>query len=145
MDLKEILEFVKEIDDLKSLKIKEGDFSIKIEKNTGSVVAEVPVVVAQTVAAPIAEVPVEAEPETEQAKFPNASSIKSPLVGIYHDLEDARKVKIGGEYKKGDVLCNVEAMKLMNEITMPEDGKIVWVACAEGDTIEFDQLIFKYE
>ena len=94
MDLKEILEFMKEIDDLKSLKIKDGDFSIKIEKNTGNVVvSETPSVAAQTIAAQV-ETPV-AEKEPEHAKFSNASEIKSPLVGIYHDLEGARKVKIG--------------------------------------------------
>ena len=71
--------------------------------------------------------------------------ILSPLVGTYHELEGTKKVSIGSKLKKGAPLCNVEAMKLMNEIVMPEDGEIVWIACSEGDTVEYEQLLFRYK
>jgi acetyl-CoA carboxylase biotin carboxyl carrier protein len=142
MDLKEVLDFIKKVDGLKSLEIKDGDFDIRIEWGCGQAAATVP--------APAA--PPKAEGARDGAKadmipgvLDEGKDILSPLVGTYHDLEGANKVLIGSKLKKGDPLCNIEAMKLMNEIIMPEDGEIIWIACAEGDTVEYDQLLFRYK
>ena len=93
--------------------------------------------------APAAAVP--AAPAEEPA--PAASKgkeITSPLVGVFHSLSEGKAVKIGDKLKKGDIVCMVEAMKLMNEITMPEDGEITWVACEEGGSVEYGQLLYNY-
>lgn len=145
MELNDVLEFIKKNQGLKSLELQDGDFSIKIEWNVGG--AQVVSVPVQTVMA--CQAPASAEEDGDMGAVPgghdNAKNITSPLVGTYHELEAARKVTIGSRLKKGDALCNIEAMKLMNEITMPEDGEIVWMACAEGDTVEYEQLLFRYE
>ena len=141
MDLKEVLDFIKKVDGLKSLEIKEGDFDIRLEWGCG-----------QTVAAPVPAAPqkVEAAADGENISVipgvqDEGKDILSPLVGTYHELEGAKKVSIGSKLKKGAPLCNIEAMKLMNEIVMPEDGEIVWIACSEGDTVEYEQLLFRYK
>ena len=65
-------------------------------------------------------------------------------MGVSHKLTGDKEVKVGDKLKKGDTICMVEAMKLMNEITMPEDGEIVFFYADEGETVEYGQVIAKY-
>lgn len=142
MELNDVLDFIKKNQGLKSLELQDGGFSIKIEWNVGGTqIVSVPV---QAVAAQQVDAS-EEKTSVIPGGHDNAKDVLSPLVGTYHELEGTKKVSIGSRLKKGDALCNIEAMKLMNEIVMPEDGEIVWMACAEGDTVEYDQLLFRYE
>lgn len=145
MELNDVQEFIKKNQGLKSLELHDGDFSIKLEWDCGNTVY----VSAPASASAAVQTAGTAEEEGKPGIIPgghdNAKDILSPLVGTYHDLEGSKKAAIGNRLKKGDPLCHVEAMKLMNEITMPEDGTIVWMACAEGDTVEYEQLLFRYE
>ena len=52
-------------------------------------------------------------------------------------------VKVGDHVKKGDVLCIVEAMKLMNEITATQDGEVVDICAQSGNVVEYGQTLFK--
>ena len=144
MDLNNVQEFIKNNRGLKSLELQDGDFSIKLEWDCAGAAPA-----AAFSAAPAVQYAETASQEDKTAVIPgghdNAKDILSPLVGTYHELEGSKKVAIGSKLKKGEALCNIEAMKLMNEITMPEDGTIVWMACAEGDTVEYEQLLFRYE
>ena len=71
------------------------------------------------------------------------SKIESPLVGIFHALSD-KKIESGTHVKKDDPVCTIEAMKLMNEVVMPESGTIKWMAVSEGESVEYGQLLFTY-
>ena len=78
--------------------------------------------------------------------FNDIIEVKSPLVGVFYasPAPDAEPfVKVGDKVKKGDVLCIVEAMKLMNEITASHDGEIVDVCIQNGSVVEFGQTLFK--
>ncbi|ERJ11454.1 acetyl-CoA carboxylase biotin carboxyl carrier protein [Haloplasma contractile] len=78
----------------------------------------------------------------------NLTSVKSPLVGTYYSApspEDDPFVNVGDKVKKGQVLCIIEAMKIMNEITSPIDGTIKEINMNDGDTVGFDQLILSIE
>lgn len=71
--------------------------------------------------------------------------VKSPLVGTYHQAQypDAKPfVEVGSKVKKGDKLCIIEAMKVMNEITAPKDGTVKEIYANEGGVVEFDQKLF---
>ncbi|MEG1473474.1 MAG: biotin/lipoyl-containing protein [Christensenella sp.] len=142
MDLKSVLELLKAVDDTgwSKFEMSENDFSLKLERNNGAEAQQIFVATPQPpqAAAPVAA-PVEAPLAENKGK-----EIVSPLVGIFHMLSDGKSVKIGDRLKKGDVLCMVEAMKLMNEITMPEDGEITWAACEDGDSVEYGQLLYNY-
>ncbi len=153
MDLKSVLELLKAVDNTgwSKFEMNEGDFSLKLERNTGK---EEPVYFAAPAAAP-AFMPAAAAPMAAPAAAPAAEQapaqqesrgkeVTSPLVGVFHKLTGGKDVKIGDKLKKGDIICMIEAMKLMNEITMPEDGEITWVACEEGDSVEYGQLLFNY-
>ena len=160
MDLKSVLELLKAVDDtdLSKFELNDGDFSLKMERGTGEsktgYVTAPPQIAAQIASGPVAAMPTAApaaeapaSPATAEAPVQQESrgkEIVSPLVGVYHKLSEGKDVKIGDKLKKGDIICMVEAMKLMNEITMPEDGEITWVACEDGDSVEYGQLLFNY-
>ena len=84
---------------------------------------------------------------TEKAvDFNNIKEIKSPMVGVFYGspAPDAQAfVKVGSKVKKGDVLCIIEAMKLMNEIVAEIDGEIVDICVENGQVVEFSQILYK--
>lgn len=76
----------------------------------------------------------------------NLKEIKSPLVGTFYSASTpggTPYVEVGSKVKKGDVLCIVEAMKIMNEITSDFDGEIVEILRKDEDIVEFGMPIFK--
>lgn len=85
--------------------------------------------------------------ETSQIKDYNKyRDIKSPMVGIFYTAPspDAEPfVKVGSKVKKGDTLCIIEAMKLMNDVVAEEDGEIVEICAENGALVEFGQILFK--
>lgn len=76
----------------------------------------------------------------------NMVFIKSPIVGTFYSSPDpdaAPYVSKGTKIEKGDVLCIIEAMKLMNEVTSDVDGEIVEVLVSNGSIVEYGQPLFK--
>ena len=75
-------------------------------------------------------------------------TVKSPIVGVFYEASGPDKpvfAKVGDTVKKGDVLCIVEAMKVMNEIVADKDCKIVKVLCNNEDIVEYGQPLFEIE
>ena len=73
-------------------------------------------------------------------------SVKSGIVGVFYAApgpDQAPFVEVGKRVKKGDVLCIIEAMKLMNEITAEFDGEVVDICVHNGDVVEYGQTLFK--
>ena len=74
------------------------------------------------------------------------TSVKSPLVGVFYaaSAENAAPyVKQGDPVKKGQILCIVEAMKMLNEITAEEDGTVLDVCVTNGQVVEFGTELFR--
>mgnify|MGYP000866505069 FL=1 len=74
--------------------------------------------------------------------------IFSPLVGVFYaaPAEDARPfVQVGDAVKKGDVICIIEAMKLMNEITAEEDGVISEICVTNNQVVDYGQRLFRFK
>lgn len=72
--------------------------------------------------------------------------VKAPMVGTFYlkpAPTSAPYVEIGKEVKKGDTLCIIEAMKLMNEIESEYDGKIVEILVKDGEAVEYGKPLFK--
>ena len=100
---------------------------------------------AAPVAAPAAPAPAPAAEETN-VDFNRTREIKSPMVGVFYAAPspDAKPfVEVGSKVKKGDVVCIVEAMKLMNEISAEFDGEVVDICVHNGDVVEYGQTLFK--
>lgn len=75
---------------------------------------------------------------------PGHKEIVSPMVGTFHPAQ-GKPLKAGAKFKKGEVVCVIEAMKLMNDIVMEEDGEIVFFALKDGDMVEYGQVIAQYK
>ena len=132
---------------LSAIEISEGEFHVKLESAaTGAVMMPV-ASVTMPEPAQIAAQPEPAEKTQDVGvDFNDIIEVKSPLVGVYYasPAPDAEPfVKVGDKVKKGDVLCIVEAMKLMNEITANHDGEIVDICISNGAVVEFGQTLFK--
>jgi acetyl-CoA carboxylase biotin carboxyl carrier protein len=145
LTVKEILQILEAADKsgFDTFEMTNKEFGIKLSRGQNLVSVVPAVQAAPATVAPVLA-PAESAPAAEEKTtgVAGAKEVNSPLVGIFHPL--AKPVKIGDKLKKGDVICMVEAMKLMNEIVMPEDGEIVWIAGEDGDTVEFGQLICNY-
>lgn len=84
--------------------------------------------------------------EAEIKDYNKYRDIKSPMVGIFYAAPSPEAepfVKVGSKVKKGDTLCIIEAMKLMNEITAEQDGEIVDICVKSGEVVEYSQTLFK--
>ncbi|WP_195946239.1 acetyl-CoA carboxylase biotin carboxyl carrier protein [Paraclostridium bifermentans] len=76
----------------------------------------------------------------------NIHVIKAPIMGTYYEAsspESSTFVKVGDTVSKGDTLCIIEAMKLMNEINSDVDGEVVDILVSNEDLVEYNQAIFK--
>lgn len=126
---------------LSKLEVCEGDTKILLEKSPApgsAVITEV------QNAAPA--LPENTDTDRQTLDFNKITEVKSPMVGVFYSAPspDADPfVTIGSKVQKGDVLCIIEAMKLMNEITAETSGEIVDICLKNGDIAEFGQVLFK--
>lgn len=72
------------------------------------------------------------------------TKVLAPVFGTYYSNKTSKTpyVKKGSKVKKGDILCIIEAMKVMNEVTSPVDGTIVNIYSKNEDVVEYDQVLF---
>jgi acetyl-CoA carboxylase biotin carboxyl carrier protein len=97
-------------------------------------------VAASAAAAPASAAPAAAAPAT------NLSEVKSPVVGTYYGApEPGAKpyVTVGQNIKKGQVLCIIEAMKIMNEIESEVSGTVVEILATDAHPVEYGQVLFR--
>ena len=124
---------------LTGLEITEDNKKVRLERAVPAMSRET--VVVDTAASAPAPIPAPAARETI-----DYISVTSPLVGVFYaaPAENAEPyVVIGDRVKKGQVLCVVEAMKLMNEITAEEDGVISEICVTNGQIVEFGTELFR--
>lgn len=101
---------------------------------------------ASTPAAPAVPAAPAAVPAASAAEEKPGVYVKSPTVGVFYAAPAPGGkpfVSLGDRVKKGDVLCIVEAMKLMNEILSETDGEIAEICVGNGQVVEYDQPLFR--
>lgn len=152
MNLEEIKELIDILEgtDISEINIEEEDSSVSIKKgtpralNTGqeNPMSQEQVVVSETTEQEPVNQPVEEEANDNQQE------IKAPMVGTFYRAPspDAEPfVEVGDVIKEDDILCIIEAMKLMNEIEAEAKGKIVDILVEDGEAVEYGQPIFVLE
>lgn len=120
---------------LTSLKHKYGEEEISLERGSVTPVVQ---------AAPTAPAPSAASVKAPDPEI-GGNAVKSPMVGVFYAApapDEKPYVQVGDIVKKGDVLCIIEAMKLMNEITAEQDGEIVRICVEDGNLVEYGQPLF---
>ncbi|MDR9446166.1 MAG: acetyl-CoA carboxylase biotin carboxyl carrier protein [Balneolaceae bacterium] len=153
MDLKKIKSIIKLVEDssVQEVSVEEGDFAITVSKQSslppaGQATPQVVATPTQAqVPAPPAASPASAESQGDPSTGAPASSghvQTSPIVGTYYEAASPDSdpfITQGCSVKKGDTICIVEAMKIMNEIEAEMDGVIEAIHTANGQAVEFDQ------
>jgi acetyl-CoA carboxylase biotin carboxyl carrier protein len=153
MNLKEIKEIITLMNenDLNEIEIERDGLKLKLKKSNGETSVVMP---APNVSYSLDKLP--APKITEQASSANAepsprknsSEIKSPMVGTFYKSpspEAPAFVEVGQTVEVGQVVCIVEAMKLMNEIKSEVRGKVVEVVVENAEPVEFGQTLFVVE
>jgi len=138
--IKKLIELITE-SDVEEIEIKDGEESIRISRRNQSSSPQVfQAPVAQTKALnPVTTSTLEPAPTLDK------QSINSPMVGTFYRAaspESASFVEIGQNVKEGDVVCIIEAMKMMNQIEADKSGVIESINVADGEPVEFDQPLF---
>jgi acetyl-CoA carboxylase biotin carboxyl carrier protein len=152
MDIRKVKKLIEllEASSVDEMEIKEGEESVRISRNTGAPIAMAAPVAAPAMPAPAALAPA---PVTPEAAAPSAApsaanAVKSPMVGTFYrspSPDAAPFVEVGQNVRVGDVLCIVEAMKMMNQIEADRAGTITAVHAENGDPVEFDQPLITVE
>ena len=132
------------IDDMGNSKLTslEIDFpdGTKISMKKGEKEVIVKTTEAQTEDTTIENIPI------SELKEPQGNIITSPMVGTFYakpSPDSSPYVEVGSHIKKGDVVCIIEAMKLMNEIESEFDGEIVEILVKNGEPVEYGKPLFK--
>ena len=147
MDIRKVKKLIEllEASSVDEIEIKEGEESVRISRNTAAPIAMAAPVAAPAMPAPLAPVPAAPAlaPAVPEAAAPSAANaVKSPMVGTFYrsPSPDAAPFVEGGQsVRAGDVLCIVEAMKMMNQIEAEKAGIIEAILVNDGEPVEFDQ------
>lgn len=148
MDIRKIKKLIELLDesDVEELEIHEGDDSVRIsrrrEQPAGThYVSHMAPQHAAPMYAPAPEAPGPVAHESKPAA-PKGHTINSPMVGTYYSAPSPTApefIAVGQTIKAGDVICIVEAMKMMNQIEADKSGTITEILVDNGQPVEFDQ------
>ena len=151
MDIRKIrtlIDMVKE-SGVGEIEITQGDESIRISGAATQVVHAAPVAAAPMAApAPVAAPAEAAAPAPAADATPAGHQVKSPMVGTFYRASSPTApsfAEVGQTVNVGDVLCIVEAMKMMNQIESDKAGVIKAILVENEDPVEFDQPLFIIE
>ncbi|KQQ54931.1 acetyl-CoA carboxylase biotin carboxyl carrier protein subunit [Pseudomonas sp. Leaf127] len=148
MDIRKVKKLIELLEEsgIDELEIREGEESVRISRHSKTPAQPyyAPAPMAAPVAAPAAPV---AAPVAEAPSAPvlNGHVVKSPMVGTFYRTPAPTSpafVEIGKTVKKGDTICIVEAMKMMNHIQAEASGVIESILVENGQPVEFDQPLF---
>ena len=155
MDIRKVKKLIELLEEsgIAEIEIKEGEESVRISR--GPTGAPAPQYFAAPAPAPVAAAPVpaasagsEAAPTPLARRKDDKNVIPAPMVGTYYAAASPTSkpfVAIGDEVKEGQVLCIIEAMKMMNQIESDRAGKVTAIMCTNGDPVEFGQPLFVVE
>jgi len=144
LDISQIRKLIKLIQstDVTEIEVTEGAETVRISRGTPPAAAAPAAPVYAAVPAPVAAA---AAPVAEAAAESSVNQVKSPMVGTFYasSSPDADPfVSVGQKVKKGETLCIIEAMKMMNEIESEYDGVVEEILADNATSVEYGQPIF---
>lgn len=155
MDLKlvkNLLDLISKTE-LNEVSIEEGDFKLKVKKQSDAPAQAAPMqfqmpaqqAPAQPAQPAAAAAPADTGSSEKKESQPDGETVKSPIVGTFYESPSPDSdpfVKVGDTVQKGDTLCIVEAMKIMNEIEAEFSGTVQKLLVEDGQPVEYDQPLF---
>ena len=153
MDLRKIKKLMELLEEsgIAEIEVKEGEESIKLSRNITSSAAPLQQMVQQPMMVPqqqATQTASQVENKKDDSLNQNRNTVNSPMVGTFYasaSPESKPFVTVGQSVKKGDTLCILEAMKMMNQVQAESDGKILEILIDNAEPVEFDQPLFVIE
>jgi len=153
-ELKDLIDFLVE-KDITEFELERGDLKVRVKRGTEPVMVPAPASAPMQMVAPAdaarpaapaaAAPPAPSAAPAEPAEEAGLHIVKSPIVGTYYEAPSPGSppfIKVGDEVSAGQVLCIVEAMKLMNEIESDVAGEVVKILVTNNQPIEYGQSLF---
>ena len=134
--VKKLIELLEE-SDINEIEIKEGEDAVRISRGGSVQQVQMP-----QYAAPVAPAPSASPEKADEAATFSGHAVKSPMVGTFYRSPSPSSpafAEVGKQVKVGDVICIVEAMKMMNQIEADKAGVIQAILVEDGEPVEFDQ------
>ena len=155
MDIRKVKKLIELLEEsnIDEIEIKEGEESVRISRNGAKALAmaaqAAPAYAPPVYAPPVYAAPAPQAPVAPAAPAPAAISaghmLTSPMVGTFYrspSPTSASFVEVGQTVKVGDIVCIVEAMKMMNQIEADKAGTVEAILVESGEPVEFDQPLF---
>lgn len=151
MDLRKIKKLMELLEEsgIAEIEVKEGEESIKLSRNTQAVqnIINPPVETNQTITAidNVKDTAVTDDKKDKSKELPDGDIITSPMVGTFYRAaspESKPFVEKGQKVSKGDTLCILEAMKMMNQVNAETGGTIIDILVDDAEPVEFGQPLF---
>ena len=151
MDIRKVKKLIELLEEsvIAEIEIKEGEESVRISRTN----ANAPVMPMQYAPAPatapiLAAAPSPAETASTEPAVVSGHQVKSPMVGTFYEASSPGATpftEVGKQVKEGDVICIIEAMKMLNQIESDKSGTVKAVLAENGLPVEFDQPLFVIE
>ncbi len=146
MDIRKVKKLIEllEQSNINELEINEGDESVRISRGGTAVTYAAAPAPAPVAAVPAPTAAPAAEAAAPAAEEPAGHAVKSPMVGTFYASPAPGSpafVSVGQKVAVGDVICIIEAMKMMNQIEADKAGTIGAILIEDGEAVEFDQSI----
>ncbi len=157
MDIRKVKKLIELLEEsnIDEIEIKEGEESVRISRNSAQAAAAGAYAASQYAQPPAyAPPPAPAAPaaapqppaaEPVEAPLEVGHTVRSPMVGTFYRSPSPSSpafVEVGQTVKEGDVICIIEAMKMMNQIEADKAGTIASILADNGEPVEFDQPLF---
>ncbi|MEE8077746.1 MAG: acetyl-CoA carboxylase biotin carboxyl carrier protein [Pseudomonadales bacterium] len=149
MDLRKIKKLIELVEEsgISELEVSDGDESIRIARPLPGALSAAPAVAVSSAVAPAGAGAVAAGAGVVAARAGGAFQFRAPLAGTFYRAGAPGAepfVSVGQQVEAGDVLCIVESMKMMNEITADKSGRCTAIAVADGEAIGSGQILFHF-
>lgn len=146
MNIKQLKEIIKlfEESSLFELEVNESGESVRLKRMTEQApilpISEAP----RLDSAP--NLPVMPQKGADPVDFNHVIEVTSPVVGVYYEAPEPGGtpfVKVGDHVQRGDVLCLIEVMKQVTEVTAPQNGRVIDICATNGNVVEYGQTLVK--
>ena len=158
MDIRKVKKLIEMLEEsnLNEIEIKEGEEAVKLVKTipipSNFISSTPPIISEPTQQSPISKPSASSSEETVTQEisqtsdvFESGNKMNSPMVGTFYSAPNPESepfVKVGDQINEGDVLCIIEAMKMMNEVKSEFSGTVKQILVDNAEPVEFDQTLF---
>ena len=158
MDIRKVKKLIEMLEEsnLNEIEIKEGEEAVKLVKSNpvpSNFISSTPAIISEPTqqspitkpSAPLSEATVTQEMSQTSDVLESGNKMNSPMVGTFYSAPNPESepfVKVGDQINEGDVLCIIEAMKMMNEVKSEFSGTVKQILVDNAEPVEFDQTLF---